>query len=258
MTNLAYNKQRVAQQFSRAASSYAQHDRLQRLSAEALLRYLPSYSASLLDIGCGPASHSGKLAQRTDLYIGMDIAPGMLAAAQQIHPQLQWLLADAEQLPLQSCSIATVTANLALQWCNHLPASLNECSRILQSGGHMLFSTVLAGSMEPLMGAMRQLDGQIHHNRFLTEQQLAQQLAKVDGMHWHTELRQFCLSYASLYTMLADIKGIGANYTARDTNGYFGKSRWQALERLLEAHRSEYGMLELNWNIALIYGRKIT
>lgn len=257
MNNLAYNKQRVAQHFSRAAGSYAQHDQLQRLTAAALMAYLPGHCQSLVDIGCGPASHSAELAQHTDFYLGMDIAPGMLAQAQLCQPHLAWLQGDAEQLPLQQHSVAVIVANLALQWCNHLAATLQQCVRALQNDGRIVFTTVLAGSMEPLMGAMQRLDGGTHHNHFLTELQLADQLAQVDGIRWHTELHQFSLSYASLYDMLADIKGIGANYTARASSGYFGKARWQALEQLLEDHRNRRGMLQLNWNIALIYGHKI-
>ena len=57
--------------------------------------------------------------------------------------------------------------------------------------------------------------------------------------------------------MLADIKGIGANYTADRSSGYFGKARWQALTRRMENYRDDRGLLQLNWNIALIYGQKI-
>jgi malonyl-CoA O-methyltransferase len=257
MTHLAYDKQRVAQQFSRAASSYAQHDQLQRQCAQLLMAYLPSQCESLLDLGCGPASHSAELAQHTELYLGMDIAPGMLAQAQRCQPHLRWLQGDAEQLPLQDNSVAVIVANLALQWCNQLAPTLQQCAQALKANGQLLFSTVLAGSMEPLMGAMQQLDGRTHHNHFLTEQQLVQQLAQVEGMQWHTEQQQFCLRYESLHTMLADIKGIGANYTVRAGSGYFGKTRWQALQKLLESYRTCDGELELNWYIALICGYKI-
>lgn len=257
MTQLAYDKQRVAQQFSRAAGSYAQHDQLQRLTGKALMASLPQHCDSLVDIGCGPASHSAELAQYTQTYLGIDLAAGMLAQAQHCQPQLQWLLADAEQLPLQHQSVAVIFANLALQWCNRLSASLQQCVSALQPRGQLLFSTVLAGSMEPLMSAMQQLDGQSHHNRLLTQQQLQQQLAEVEGITWRVEIQQYRISYPSLSDMLADIKGIGANYTADRSSGYFGKARWQALTRRMENYRDDRGLLQLNWNIALIYGQKI-
>ena len=257
MTHSHYDKQRVAQQFSRAASRYTQHAQLQRHCAELVKAYLPSHCDSLLDLGCGPASHSLELAQVTDFYLGMDIAEGMLKQAQQCQPQLHWLLADAEQLPLQANSISVIVANLALQWCNQLANTLQQCAHALQADGHLLFTTVLEGSMQPLMAAMHQLDGQLHHNQFLTEHQLTEQLAQVDQLSWHIELQRFCFDYDSLYEMLAEIKGIGANYTARTSSGYFGKGRWRALEQLMEKHRSDQGKLPLNWNIALIYGRKI-
>jgi malonyl-CoA O-methyltransferase len=137
-----------------------------------------------------------------------------------------------------------------------LANTLQQCADALQADGRLLFTTVLAGSMQPLMAVMHQLDGQLHHNQFLTEQQLTEQLAQVDQLSWHIQLQRFCFDYDSLYEMLAEIKGIGANYTARSSSGYFGKERWRVLEQLMEKHRGEQGKLPLNWNIALIYGRK--
>lgn len=256
MTQLGYDKHRVAQQFSRAAGSYAQHDQLQRLTGKALMARLPQHCHSLVDIGCGPASHSAELAQHTQLYLGIDLAAGMLAQAQHCQPQLQWLLADAEQLPLQHQSVTVIFANLALQWCNRLSASLQQCVQALQPQGQLLFSTVLNGSMEPLMSSMQQLDGNSHHNRLLTKQQLQQQLAEVAGISWQVEVHQYRISYSSVTAMLADIKGIGANYNADRSSGYFGKARWQALTQSMEKYRDSDDLLQLNWNIALINGRK--
>lgn len=256
MAEFAYDKLRVAQQFSRAAERYAEHDLLQRLTGQALLAELPAQYQSVVDIGCGPASHSESLAQRSDCYLGLDLAPGMLAQAQQVQPNLQWVLADAEQLPLQANSVAVIFSNLALQWCNHLSRALQQCADALQPQGQLVFSTVLSGSMEPLVGAMRQLDGQVHHNRLLTEQELAQQLARVPNVHWQQRRQQFAIRYTSLTEMVADLKGIGANYTAGGSRGYFGRSRWRALETLLDTQRDENGLLIMNWSIALICGKK--
>ena len=257
MIEFGYDKQRVAQQFSRAAAHYAEHDLLQRLTGQALLAELPKQCQSLVDIGCGPASHSALLAQHTDYYLGLDLAPGMLTQAQLVQPDLQWVVADAEQLPLQANSIAVIFSNLALQWCNQLSLALQHCAAALKPQGQLLFSTVLSGSMEPLVGTMRQLDGQVHHNRLLSEQELAQQLAQVSDMRWQQRSQQFVIRYASLAEMLADLKGIGANYTAGGSRSYFGRSRWRALERLMDDQRDDDGLLAMNWSIALINGIKI-
>ena len=53
------DKQAVAAAFGRAASSYQQHDELQRLSAAQLLSQLPARAfPRVLDAGCGPGSYS--------------------------------------------------------------------------------------------------------------------------------------------------------------------------------------------------------
>ena len=53
------DKQAVAAAFGLAASSYQQHDELQRLSAAQLLSQLPARAfPRVLDAGCGPGSYS--------------------------------------------------------------------------------------------------------------------------------------------------------------------------------------------------------
>ncbi len=250
-----YDKARVARQFSRAADSYVKHDYLQRRVAEVLIEQLKPSPGPLLDLGCGPAHHAPKLARCAEQYVGVDIASAMLTKAQQNYPAGAWLGADMELLPFANASFSTLYSNLAMQWGNNLSQLLREWVRVLRPGGQLLCSTVLAGSMWPLGECFAQLDGQPHHNRWHSANGIRHQLAQLPGKFEVAE-RHFCIDYQTLRDMLGDLKGIGANYTVRDSQAGFSKTRLQRLTAAMENYRTGSGKLELHWNIGLITGRK--
>lgn len=72
----------------------------------------------VLDVGCGPAQVSGFLIRRGRTAIGIDLAPGMLAAAARLVPQAKLIAADLLALPLRPASCAAAVASYSL---HHLP-----------------------------------------------------------------------------------------------------------------------------------------
>ncbi|MEA3587102.1 methyltransferase domain-containing protein [Pseudidiomarina sp. 1APP75-27a] len=250
-----YDKTRVAKQFGRAAQTYTAHDRLQRLVAAELLQRLRPHSGLLLDIGCGPAHHAPTLAGYSERYMGVDIAPDMLAQAETLFPAGQWLLADMEQLPLRDNAVTTIFSNLAMQWGNDLAGLLNEWLRVVQPEGQILASTVLAGSMWPLGDCFAQLDGKPHHNHWYSAQQVRTELAQFAGRLALTE-QCFVVRYPSVLAMLRELKGIGANYTVRSAGGLYPRERFKQLEAAMEQYRTAAGELELHWQIGLIHSAK--
>src|SRR6266702_2232232 len=60
----------------------------------------------VLDLGCGPAQVSGYPADPGRTAIGIDMAPGMLAAAARLVPGARLLAADLLALPLRPASCA--------------------------------------------------------------------------------------------------------------------------------------------------------
>jgi len=83
---------------------------------DAALADLPD--GPLLDVGCGPAQVSGFLIRRGRTAIGIDLAPGMLAAAARLVPQAKLIAADLLALPLRPASCAGAVASYSL---HHLP-----------------------------------------------------------------------------------------------------------------------------------------
>lgn len=257
--NSQYNKQRVALHFGKAAGSYTRYDHLQRNVADSLLHRiqpLSSAQGTLLDVGCGPAHHSAALRALGGHYLGLDIAPAMLAEAQRQQGSSTRLIgADMEQLPLRNGCIDLLFSNLAMQWSNNLSALLAEWFRVLAPGGQIAASTVLAGSLQPLGDCFAAIDGRQHTNQWDDFAAFAMQVKRlpwqVDCQHVH-----IVQEFASLEAMLRELKGVGANYTARATSGLYGRERFQRLKQALEEHRNPAGMLELHWSIGIVTGAK--
>lgn len=140
----------IAQAFSSAEKTYAQHAFLQREVAQWLAKKLNCNDTRrvILDIGCG----TGFVAQCSPLYefIGLDIASGLLKQC-TAHPNIHnTVLADMHALPFANNRIEGACANLALQWSNNPTRVLNEVLRVLKPNGHFIFTVPLRHSLKEI------------------------------------------------------------------------------------------------------------
>ena len=72
----------------------------------------------VLDVGCGPGALSAAAAARGALVTGADLAEGMLAQARRNHPELEFVHADAEDLPFADGAFDVAVGAFIV---NHLP-----------------------------------------------------------------------------------------------------------------------------------------
>jgi SAM-dependent methyltransferase len=72
----------------------------------------------VLDVGCGLGTLAAAAAARGATVAGADLAAGMLAEARRRHPEIEFVLADAEALPFPD---HTFDVALAAFVVNHLP-----------------------------------------------------------------------------------------------------------------------------------------
>jgi SAM-dependent methyltransferase len=100
-------------------------------------------SGPVLDAGCGPAQVCGYLTSRGRAAIGIDLTPGMLAAAAKLVPQAALIAADLLALPVRPASCAGVVCSYSL---HHLPAArldvaLAGLSEVLKPGAVLVVFT---------------------------------------------------------------------------------------------------------------------
>jgi arsenite methyltransferase len=96
----------------------------------------------VLDVGCGPASITASLARATGssgLVLGVDLSEAMLARAVRAEsgPQIGFLHADAQRLPLRDATVDAVVSMAVLQLIPDPVAALAEMARVLRPGGRL-------------------------------------------------------------------------------------------------------------------------
>lgn len=102
--------------------------------------------ASVLDLGVGAGRTTGALAARAGRYVGIDVAPSMVAAARQAHPEADLRVGDAADLSAFADGSFDVVV-FSFNGIDYLEPDaarhrcLDEVRRVLRPGGTFLFST---------------------------------------------------------------------------------------------------------------------
>jgi len=103
-----------------------------------------------LDVGAGPGSITTSLAHAAGvdgLALGVDISEPMLerAVRNEAGPQVGFLRADAQRLPLRDNTIDAVTSMAVFQLIPDPVAALGEIARVLRPGGRLVIMVPTAG-----------------------------------------------------------------------------------------------------------------
>lgn len=214
------DKRRVAAHFGRAAAQYEAHDLLQReVAARALERldFMNTAPRRVLDLGAGTGRCARALATRyrkAEIVL-CDLAPAMLDAARRQAPRWfsreRYVCADAECLPFAPGSFDLVFSNLAVQWCEHLPATFAGIRAALAERGLFLFTTLGPDTLHELRDAFASLSAEPRVNRFFDMHDIGDWLAHAGFADPVMETERITVNYADVMTLLRDLKGIGAN-----------------------------------------------
>lgn len=263
------DKHLMRRAFERAAHTYDQAALLQREVSQRLLERLELVKltpALVLDVGCGTGSGTRALARRypTARVIGLDIAQTMLQVARQGDawwrrklPFLggnvpQYIGGDLERLPLPAGSVQLLCSNLALQWCDDLPAAFAEFRRVLAPGGLLMFTTFGPDTLRELRQAFSGLDGHTHVNRFMDMHDVGDELSYAGFSTPVMDMEFLTLTYPDLMGLLRELKAIGAhNVTRGRGQGLMGKGTWRAMLANYEKLRTA-GRLPATYEV--IYG----
>lgn len=266
MNEFEIDKKQVRRAFSRAAQDYDGAAVLQREVCTRMLEklgYIKLQPSRIIDVGSGTGWGTRQLGERYPKaeITALDIAIGMLQVARGTSSWWQklfsgkrenFLCADVEELPIASKSVDMVWSNLALQWCNDLPATFVELQRILKTDGLLIFSSFGVDTLKELRAAFSEVDGYNHLSRFADLHDIGDMLVEAGFADPVMEMEKITLTYNDLRAVMQDLKSIGAhNATAGRSSGMMGKTTWQRVTENYEEFRRD-GKLPATFEI--IYG----
>ena len=109
-----------------------------------------------LDVGSGPGNVTASLARKAGpdgLALGVDISEPMLARAvsAQAGPNVGFLRADAQQLPLRDDTVDAAVSLAVLQLVPNPTATLSEMVRVLRPGGRLAVMVPTVGRAGELL-----------------------------------------------------------------------------------------------------------
>jgi malonyl-CoA O-methyltransferase len=266
MNEFEIDKKQVRRAFSRAARDYDAAAVMQREVCSRMLEkldYMKHKPLRIIDVGSGTGWGTRQLGERyakADIT-ALDIAIGMLQVARGTSSWWQklfagkresFLCADVEALPLASNSVDMVWSNLALQWCNDLPATFIELKRVLNTDGLLIFSSFGVDTLKELRVAFSEVDGYNHVSRFADLHDIGDMLMEAGFADPVMEMETITLTYDDVRAVMQDLKSIGAhNATAGRSPGMMGKTAWQRVTENYEKLRRD-GKLPATFEI--IYG----
>lgn len=133
----------VAVPYSATAADY-ERELAQRPLDRALLAAFAELAAPgpVADIGCGPGHVTAHLRGLGVEAFGVDLSPGMVARARELHPDLRFEEGTMTALAQADGSLTGVLAWYSLFHLPpaEVPAALAEFHRVLAPGGHLLLA----------------------------------------------------------------------------------------------------------------------
>ena len=267
--------------FSQAAAGYDSAAVLQDLIRTELLNRLDVVQLQptvVLDLGCGTGKGSAALLARyaplqplkeraktllglapkpaQARVIGIDSAPGMLAAAAaHVHanPQGELLAADVCALPYPAAHVDLVFASLLLPWIADPDALFAEVRRVLRPGGLFAFATLGPDTLHELRAASKAVDNTPRVLEFTDMPELARGLQQAGFADPVLDRDLHRLTYSGTAALFADLRALGATNRRKDRVAHLtGRARIEALSDAYEIHRDATGRLPVTCEV--IYG----
>jgi len=209
--NYQTNKKKIAHAFNRAVKSYDYNSKLQILSGNILLsKTNMPIQALILDAGCGTGWFSKKFINHGHTVIALDISEKMLKKAQKYNMATDYIQGDIENIPLLNNIVDICWSNLSLQWCCSLSTAISELFRVTKSGGIIMFSILVDGSLLEMIDAWKKVDDNHHVNNFITIKEVLLSCQSYNLILLDTEW--ITLNFSNVLEAMLSLKKIGATY----------------------------------------------
>lgn len=265
MTASKINKQRLRDDFSRAAGSYDAAAVVQHAICDRVLERLEELKLQprlVLDIGVGTGRSLKGLQSRfpDSAIIACDIALPMLMQCRREHADML-VCSDAGRLPFVNASIDLIFSTSTFQWCADLNMVLSECGRVLSSGGTLIFSTFGPDTLWQLRNSWTQVDDLDHVHDFIDMHHIGDALLEAQFSNPVVDMEVITVQYQSLRRLLQDLKDTGSRgkldaSTSKTAAGLTSKEKYQSLVKAYEQYRQENGLLPASYEVIYGYARK--
>ena len=253
------DKTKIRQAFACAAESYDGAAALQRQVGLTLLDKFPlqQQSGMIMDLGSG----TGFLSREMEVNLmdqprlAVDIALPMLMVSRRLSPAMivQYLCADAENLPFRAGCMQQIYSNLALQWCQALPKVFTDCQRLLKKDGQMVFATFGPATLWELKAAWAQADDYQHVNEFFSAADICEFLQEAGFQQIEYETVVYPLVYSSVMALMRELKELGAHNVNAARNREMTTRR--QLQKMMAAYESAMPGAEIIASYEIIYVR---
>lgn len=261
---MSVNKKAVADSFSRAAQQYDQVAHVQKQVGRGLLALLQQHNIQAragLDIGCGTGWLTLQLKHHAQHLTALDLAPGMLAYAQQIDSDRlidEFVCADVESLPFPSETFDLIFSSFALQWCDSLETVFNDVWSRLKPGGHFVFSLPVQNTLRELKQSWKKAEATHSHvNTFASVNEVQAALNNAQFLPVSFEERLEYAYYDSVRQLTSELKTLGAHHvTDNPTRSLTGKKTIANMIAAYEEFRNAEGMLPASWHYVLVCAQK--
>jgi len=128
--------------WNRSAGSY--NDNAVKLTSHAVALLIEAAQLTsdsrALEVGCGPGHITKLMADSGAEVTGVDLAPGMVAEAGKLHPDIEFKEATVEQLPFDSETFDVVLVNFTIHHFARPAKACTEIRRVLKPGGKFVFA----------------------------------------------------------------------------------------------------------------------
>lgn len=108
----------------------------------------------VVDLGCGNGALTQKLAEKYEV-LGIDASPDMLAKAKELHPDLDFVRADACDFALEKKADA-IFSNAVFHWIENQDKLVENIAANLKSGGELVFEFGGKGCADTVHKALEQ------------------------------------------------------------------------------------------------------
>jgi SAM-dependent methyltransferase len=196
------------------------HDSYWRFHRARFFELVPAPGRLTLDLGCGEGRLTRDLAKRGHRVVGFDTSAPAIAAARASSPELEFVEADAANLPLDDEAADLAIAFMSLQDIDDMAGAVREAGRVLEPGGSFVIAVV-----HPLNSAHR-LDRE-HPERPL---ELVDSYFDQRHYSWSLERDGLAITLESIHWTLEDyfdaVLEAGFRITALREIGDPGHTRW--------------------------------